>query len=265
MGKYKVKEKIEEKNPVQSAERIFNVMEMLAETGPIGLVDLSTRLGLHKSTVHRLLLSLSYMGYVIQDEETSKYSLSFKIVELSGKVLSKVDMLSIIHPYITDLANRCRENVHFVQRRGTEVLYLDKVSPITPQESSIRMASQIGFTRPLYCSAVGKAILAQLSDEEVREIWDNSIIEKKTEYTIVTWDEMVKELEGIREKGYSIDNEENELGVRCIAVCILNHRGKPEYAFSISAPVSRMSDARIEELAQEALKTKEILMRIMGH
>ena len=255
----------ENKNPIQSAERIFGVLETLAETGPIGLVDLSTRLDLHKSTVHRLLLSLTYMGYVIQDEDTNKYSLSFKIVELSGKILNKVDVLSVIHPYISDLANRCRENVHFVQRRGVDVFYLDKVSPICPHESSIRMASQVGFIRPLYCSAVGKAILAQMTDAEVEEIWKNSVIEKKTEYTITDFEEMKKELEEVRKNGYAIDDEENELGVRCIAVCILNHHGKPDNAFSISAPVSRMSKKRIEELAKEALKTKEVLMKVLGH
>ena len=156
----------EKKNPVQSAERIFQVMETLAVTGPIGLVELSKRLDLHKSTVHRLLLSLAYMGYVQQDEETSKYMLTFKLVELSEKILGKVDILTIVHPYITRLANKCGETVHFVQRRGLEVFYLDKVAPLKPQESAIRMASQVGLARPLYCSGVGKAILAEMTEEE---------------------------------------------------------------------------------------------------
>jgi DNA-binding IclR family transcriptional regulator len=253
------------KNPVQSAERIFGVLEMLAVTGPIGLVELSTKLALHKSTVHRLLLSLICMGYVNQDEETGKYMLSFKIVELSGKILSKVDIITKVRPFIEELANSCRETVHFVQRRGTDVFYLDKVAPLNPQESAIRMASQVGFSRPLYCSAVGKAILAEMKDDEIKYIWDNSVVEKKTEKTITGYQELQKELGQIREKGYALDNEENEIGVRCIAACIKNHNGIPNNAFSISAPVGRMTDERIAILAQDVLKTRMIIQKALGH
>ena len=253
------------KNPIQAAERIFGVLETLAVTGPIGLVELSTRLALHKSTVHRLLVSLICMGYVNQDEDTGKYMLSFKIVELSEKVLSKVDAIGIIRPFIEDLANDCRETVHFVQRRGTEVFYLDKVAPLYPQESAIRMASQVGLSRPLYCSAVGKAILADMTESDVRYIWENSLIEKKTEHTITEYEELLEDLIKIRERGYSLDNEENEMGVRCIAVSIKNHKGVPNNAFSISAPAVRMSDERIELLAQEVLKTKIAVQKALGH
>lgn len=252
------------KNPVQSAERIFSVLETLAETGPIGLMDLSTRLELHKSTVHRLLLSLICMGYVKQEEETGKYLLTFKVVEISEKVLARVDIVSLIHPFITELANNCRETVHFVQRRGTEVFYLDKVAPLYPYESAIRMASQVGLARPLYCSAVGKAILAEMSDEEVEYIWNHSIIEKKTEHTKTSLAELKAELDEVREIGYALDNEENELGVRCIAVCVKNHRREPNNAFSISAPASRMTDERIKALAADILKTKEAIQKVMG-
>lgn len=253
------------KNPVQSAERIFAVLETLAETGPIGLMELSTKLGLHKSTTHRLLLSLICMGYAMQEVETGKYKLTFKVVELSSKVLTKVDLVSMVHPLLVELANNSRETVHFVQRRGTEVFYLDKVAPLFPQESSIRMASQVGLTRPLYCSAVGKAILAEMKPEEVEYIWNHSIIEKKTEHTITSFTKLLEELEEIRRNGYAIDNEENEIGVRCIAVSVINHRGEPNNAFSISAPVSRMTDDRMKSLASEILKTKEEIKKVLGH
>lgn len=252
------------KNPVQSAERIFGVLETLAETGPMGLMDLSTRLALHKSTVHRLLLSLSCMGYVSQDP-SGKYTLTLKIVELSEKVKSRMDIVSIVHPLIVRLANNCRETVHFVQRTGTEVFYLDKVEPMNPQDSAIRMASQVGLTRPMYCSAVGKAILAELKEEEVEYIWNSSIIEMKTEYTITALSELKKELVEIRRNGFALDNEENELGVRCIAVCIRDLQGNPNNAFSISTPAFRMTDDRMKQLAVDIVKTKEAIQRLLGH
>lgn len=251
------------KNPVQSAERIFGVLEALAETGPIGIIDLSTRLDLHKSTVHRLLLSLTCMGYVKQDA-SGKYDLTFKLLQLSEKVRSRSDIVSIVHPLIAELANACRETVHFVQRRGTEVFYLDKVEPLSPHESAIRMASQIGLTRPMYCSAVGKAILAEMKDEEIEYIWNNSLIEKKTEHTITTYIELMNEINEVRRNGFALDNEENELGVRCIAGCVRDLQGFPNHAFSISAPAVRMTDDRVKQLAVDILRTKDIIQKILG-
>lgn len=254
----------EQKNPIQSADRIFMVMETLAGTGPIGLVDLSTRIGLHKSTVHRLLLSLICMGYVTQDEN-NKYRLTYKLMEISSRALAGMDEVTIAHPYLEKLANECRETVHLVECRGCEVVYIDKVTPIIRNDSAIRMASQIGLSRPMYSSGVGKAILAQLPEEEVKFIWENSVIEKKTEYTITSLNALMQELKKIRERGYALDNEENEIGVRCIAACIFDYRGKVKNAFSISAPAMKMTDARIEELAEKVLGVREQLSREFGY
>lgn len=254
----------EAKNPVQSAERIFQVLETLSD-GPIGLMDISKRLNLHKSTTHRLLTSLIYMNYAKQDEYTGKYTLTFKIVELSGKILSSIDMLSIAHPYVEHLAFKCQETVHLVQRNGNDMVYIDKVEPPTVRESAIRMASQIGLARPMYCSGVGKAILAELPVKEVEMIWENSIIEKRTEHTIVTLEHLLEELGEIHKKGYAIDNEENEIGVRCIAACIFDYHGKARHAFSISAPSSRMSEERIKELSRFVLQTKKELSKELGY
>ncbi len=250
------------KNPIQSAERIFQVLETLAQMGPIGLMDLSNQLGLHKSTAHRLLTSLICMGYARQDEDTQKYMLSYKIVGLSGQLLDKIDILPIAHSYMKQLAEQSQETVHLVQRNDNDIIYIDKVES---KVSSIRMVSQIGMIHPMYCSGVGKAILATLSIEEVTKIWNASIIERKTENTVVSLEELLKVLDTVRERGYAMDNEENEMGVRCIAACIYDYRGKAKYAFSISAPVSRMSDERIKELSQYVLQVKNDLSLALGY
>ena len=111
------------KNPVQSAARIFQVLELLAEKGEMGLMELSTALDLHKSTVHRLLMSLIYMGYARQDETTQKYMLSYKIVTLAGKVLERTNVLQIVKPYMEHLSDISGETVHLVQREGNHILY----------------------------------------------------------------------------------------------------------------------------------------------
>ena len=250
-------------NPIQAAERIFSIVEMLAQTGPIGLVELSTRLKLHKSTVHRMLLSLTCMEYVSQEKRTGRYMLTYKLVHLSEMILEKADVIPMVHSFLEELANDCRETVHFVQRKGTEVTYMDKVEPLYPKESAIRMASQIGLTRPLYSSAVGKAILAEMSEDEVAYIWEHSEIKRNTEHTITSLEELRKDLILVRKRGYALDNEENEPGVFCIAASIKNHKGKADYAISISAPVSRMPEKIVEEMSDRIIRTKLEIQKVL--
>ena len=116
------------------------------------------------------------------------------------------------------------------------------------------MVSRIGSRIPLYCSGVGKAMIAQMDDWEAGEIWNASDISVLTEHTITDHEAFKKELAQIRERGYALDNEENQIGVRCIACSLKDPMGKTRYAFSISAPVSRMDDERIHELASYVLE-----------
>lgn len=251
-----------ESNPVQSAERIFQIFETLAQNGPMTLTQLSQSLGLHKTTAHRLTQSLVSMHYVKKDAVTGKYRLTFKILELSGRVLEQMDIRAIAHPYIERLASECRETVHFVQREGSNIVYIDKVES---NVNSVRMVSRVGLRQPMYCTAVGKAMLAELPLEDVRELWDKSRLEKLTENTITDFPLLQKELALIREKGYALDNEENELGVRCIAACVTGFDGKSVNAFSISAPTTRMDDDRIRELSRYVLAVKKELSRELGY
>ena len=239
-------EEREGKNPVQSAERIFQVMETLADHGEMGLMELSTALDLHKSTVHRLLMSLIYMGYAKQDEATQKYMLSYKVVNMAGKILERMDILQVAKPYMERLSDLSGEAVHLVQREGNHILYIYKIEA---KVGTIRMVSHVGMVHPMYCSGVGKAIMATLPDEEVKKIWNESIIEKKTDKTITDFSQMQEVLEEVRQNGYALDDEENEKGVRCIAACLHGYQKEVKYAFSISGPTSRMTRERVKELA----------------
>lgn len=254
-------EEKETKNPVQSAERIFQVMETLADNGEMGLMELSAALGLHKSTVHRLLMSLIYMGYAKQDEASQKYMLSYKIVNMAGRILDRMDILQIAKPYLERLSDLSGEAVHLVQREGNNILYIYKIEA---KIGTIRMVSQVGMVHPMYCSGVGKAIMAALPEEEVKKIWNESIIEKKTENTITDYARMQETLEGIRRNGYALDDEENEKGVRCIAACLYSYRKDVQYAFSISGPTSRMTRERVAELAVDVRRVQEELSRELG-
>ena len=251
----------EQKNPIQVSERIFSTIEYLADHGATGLQELSAALELNKSTVHRILNSLICMDYVRQDPETSKYSLSFKICALSNQILSQNSIIDLTRPYIKELSISSGETVHLVQIDGINATYIDKVEAL---QNSVRMISMVGKSIPLYCSGVGKALLADMPDEKIEAIWKQSAIKPLTEYTITTYVDFLKLIEETRRTGYAMDNEENELGVRCIAVSLKNYSGKSKYAISISAPKDRMSDERVQELKPMILTTKRQIETEIG-
>lgn len=251
---------MENKNPIQVADRLFLVLETLAETGPAALADLCRHLELNKSTVHRLLSSLIYMGYVKQDAETGKYALSFKLLTLSNKLMSHMDILETVRPFLKKLSEETGETVHFVQLDGLDAVYIYKEESY---QNSIRMVSKVGSRIPLYCSGVGKAMAADMPETQIKEIWDNSQIQQLTPHTMIHYTQFFEKIKEVQQKGYALDDEENELGVRCIAVSIPDFKGRPKYAFSISAPVARMSDRRIEELSQIVLHIKKEIVAAM--
>lgn len=245
---------MEEKNPIQVAGRLFEALELLASQGPMGLMEISGKLKLNKSTVHRVLNSLIYMGYVRQNEKNGKYEMTFKIVDIANQVMRKVDIVNLTRPYLRQLMELTQETVHLVEQDGTDAVYIDKVESFS---NGIQMISRIGSRVPLYCSGVGKALAACMSEAEVHELWERSHIVRITDHTITDYEKYVEELKITRQRGYAVDNEENESGVRCVAASLNDHAEQIRYAFSISAPVSRMGDERIQELATYILNTKE--------
>ena len=237
---------MEQKNPIQVAGRLFQALELLADTGSIGLMDLSATLSLNKTTAHRVLNSLIYMGYAKQDPATGKYEPTFKIVDIANRIMSKVDIVQTVRPYLRKLMEASGETVHFVESDGTDAVYIDKVESFN---NGMQMVSRIGSRIPLYCSGVGKAMLAQMDSWEAEEVWNASGVSPLTEHTITDYGKFQQELAQIQQRGYALDNEENQIGVRCIACSLKDPAGIPKYAFSISAPTSRMNDERIRELA----------------
>lgn len=128
---------MESKNPIQVADKLFLVLETLAKTGPIGLSDLCREVSLNKTTVHRLLNSLLYMGYVRQDTQTSRYSLSFKIWDIANQFVSKIDIVEEARPSLRELAAKTGETVHLVQIDGIHAIYIAKEE----SENSVRLVS----------------------------------------------------------------------------------------------------------------------------
>lgn len=231
---------------VQSIDRVLDILEALSSV-PQGmlLTELSAKVSLHVSTTHRLVHMLVDRGYAVKERETGKYRLTLRTFEIGSRVSSVWDLMSVAKPYLDDLASQSQEAVHLVERDGNGVVYLYKAEPF---RQLVRMGSHYGLRNPMYCTGVGKSILALLPEAEVDRIWSSESITGFSPNTITDLEQMHRELARIRQRGYAIDNEEHELGVRCMAVAIRNWEGAPVAAVSISAPASRMDDAMIERM-----------------
>ena len=148
---------MEQKNPIQVAGRLFGVLEFLADAGSAGLMEVSAALDLNKTTAHRVLNSLIYMGYARQNTVNGRYEPTFKVVDIANRIMGKVDIVQIVRPYLRKLMEATGETVHFVERDGIDAVYIDKVESLN---NGIQMVSRIGSRIPLYCSGVGKAMVA---------------------------------------------------------------------------------------------------------
>ncbi len=252
----------EKSSPVQSLDRAFDIMERLcAARDGLPIHTLTELTGLHKSTVHRMLAAMASRGYVRKDEDTGRYRMTTRLYALSGQVVENLDLVQVARAPMEHLRDEVGETVHLVVPEGSDIVYVHKVEA---EAGAIRMFSRIGMRRPMYCTGVGKAILASMADEEVDEIWAQSDIHAYTEHTIVTRERLQDVLDAIRRRGCAFDNEENELGVRCIAAAIYDYSGKVCGALSISAPLIRMSDSYLAGLQPHLMEARDQISRAMG-
>ncbi|MBI5968744.1 MAG: IclR family transcriptional regulator [Deltaproteobacteria bacterium] len=230
----------------------------------ISIRELSVKINLPKGTIHRLLSSLSYFGYVRQDLKTRNYFLGFKLVELGNILLSQLDLRKEAEPFLRDLSERTKETVHMVFLDRNEIVYIDKVET-DHSSSGLRMASKVGLRNPAHSCAVGKVLLSHLSEVELNHLIKEKGLSKRTENTIVNSDQLREHLRSVRTQGYAIDDEENERGIRCVAAPIYNEAGKAMAAISISGPAFRITKKVIQErLKKEVVETAFQISQRLG-
>lgn len=230
----------EANTPVQSLDRALDILEALSQT-PQGMTlsALSAAVGLHISTTHRLVSALAARGYTTKDLLSGKYRLTLRLFAVGSRVSGVLQILEAARPLLDEFARATGEAVHLVQREGDEIAYLYKAEPFV---STVRMSSCVGMRNPMYCTGVGKSILALLPEPEVRAIWSRTQPVQYTPTTILTLPALEQELASIRKQGYALDREEHEAGVCCAAVAIRDDHGSPVAAVSISAPPERLTE-----------------------
>jgi len=250
------------KYPIKVLDKSLSVLELLLQKdSAMNMTELSEKLELYPSTIHRILDTLKYRGYVEQDPHTQKYQLGLKALELGMAKLHQMDLVREATPYLKELVNQCNETVHLGVLEEGEVLYLAK------EESSqtIRMISYVGKRAPLHCTALGKVLLAYLPAEERKKILGKRELPRLTENTITDKRELEKELDKVREQGFALDREENEKDVRCVAAPIRNYQGEVIAAVSVSSPIFRIDKNAQNDLKEALIETSKNISKRLGY
>jgi IclR family KDG regulon transcriptional repressor len=226
----------------------------------MGISALAQRLGLAKSTVHRLATTLVEYDMLEQNRETGKYRLGLALFELGTLVRRKMDVTTEAQGEIHTLAEASGETVQLAILDHLSVLYIR----IRESRQAVRMSSGLGSRAPAHCTGVGKALLAFQPPEVVKQVMENGL-KRYTEHTITDPELLLQELASIRARGYSIDDEEIEVGLRCVAAPIRDHSGHVTAAISVAAPVQRMSKKNVQATIPSVLAAAESISRRLGY
>ncbi len=245
-----------------SLEKALRALEAVAKAKNIGLRELAAELGFAPSTVHRLLTVLTACHYLTQDPETKKYRLSLKFMELGASVREDLDLITVARPHMTALMEATSETVNLALFDGAGIVYVDQVAN---SNSFLRMFTRVGARVPLHCTGVGKACLSGLPDETVTEYWSAAKKEPYTGKTITDDRHLRKDLDAIRRLGYAVDDEEMEIGVRCVAAPIRHDRGRIIAAVSISGPSSRLTTDRVASIGKLVRQTASRISMDLGY
>jgi IclR family KDG regulon transcriptional repressor len=226
----------------------------------MGISALAQRLGLAKSTVHRLASTLVEYDILEQNRETGKYRLGLALFELGTLVRRKMDVMTEAQAQIHALADLTGETVQLAILDHLSVLYIR----IRESRQAVRMSSGLGSRAPAHCTSVGKALLAFQPPEMVQQVIDNGLA-RYTEHTITDGAALQAELATIRARGYAIDDEEIEVGLRCVAAPIRDHSGHVTAAISVAAPVQRMSKKTVQTTIPSVVAAAEAISRRLGY
>lgn len=228
---------------MQSLERIIQILESFGlETPELSLGDLAKRTNLPKPSVYRIANALCQYKLLSRNNTNGKYRIGIKLFELGSMYISSLEIREIAFPYMDQLQRETGESIHLGILDDTEVVSIEGLE----SNYTLRTSIPIGKRAPLYCTAVGKAILAFLSPDERKDILSRISLKPFTSRTLTDYASLEKELEKTRDRGYAIDNGEHEEGIVCVAAPFFNHTGDVIASISVSGPASRMTGEKLE-------------------
>lgn len=247
MASHNVVQNSAEVYKLQALDRAFAVLDLLAaSSAPMGLAEIAIALKLHKSTAHRFLMVLE-RHRIVERTSTGKFRLGLRLCDFGSRAIEQYDLRDRAQLHLKTLVADVEETAHLCILEKTHMVYIDKQEP----ERSVRMISRVGASSPVHCTAVGKAILATMPRPQVEEILQGLSFERFTRHTMTSREALLKELDRTSRRGYAVDDEEREEGVRCAGMAILNARGDAIAAVSISGPSFRVTMQKIPFIADK--------------
>jgi IclR family acetate operon transcriptional repressor len=247
---------------VPALRKGLTVLEILAHAGPATLSELQQRSGLNRTMAFRIARTLRERGYVRHDPISHRFALSSKLLELGRAATAQLDVVTAAQPHLDDLQTEFGETTNLGVLEDGHTVY---VAMAESSRRGLRMASHVGGRDHLHTTSIGKAMLAFMDEQARNDLLSTTERRAVTPHTIVDLDPLLAELAVTRERGYAIDNQENEIGARCIGVPILTATGAPFAAISISGPIGRVGDDLLPTMADRLWAASRDISRRLGH
>lgn len=245
---------------IQSVDRTLSIQQcFIEERRPLGVSEVARKLGLNKSVVHRLMLTLLAHGYLQQLKNTDKYMVGPKAFEFGSVFTNSTSLVDEGKKILIELVDRTGFTAHLAILEKDSVLYLVNVEP----DHMKYLFGAVGQRRPVYNTALGKCLTAWLPEEQTVKAMEACAFERMTDYTITSLDAFLKELERVRQVGFAVDNEESSYGVRCFAAPVHGKDGDVIAAISISG--YGVAEAKINEFGLTVKNLASQLSRRIGY
>lgn len=246
---------------VQSIDRALDIIESIAiaQDGK-SLTEIASQVGLPKSTAYRLIVTLLNRGYLSKTRE-GDYKIGYKLIEAASYYINDLELQTEARPYVAEISAHLGLSAYLGVLEGDKVVYIEKRNVST----AAKLYSKIGIRVNAYCSSLGKCLLANYSNEQLEEIMADCSFIKFTPNTIADMKSLHKEITKVRKQGWAIDNEEYELGQRCIGAPIYDYKGDIIAAVSASGDKHILTDDRIEEVADYIKKTALEISKCLGY
>jgi IclR family transcriptional regulator, acetate operon repressor len=246
---------------IGAVENVLRLLRLFEDHEMIRVNQVARDMGLSRSTVHRMLATLSHHQFVEQDDISRAYRPGPVLVDIGLSVVSKLDLVQLSHSSLTDLRDRTGETAHLgIVRDGVNVLYIDSVE----SEQVVRASSRIGRILPAHATATGKALLADRPDAEVAALYPDGVPAGPTPRAVTSVGELLEQLAEVRRLGYAVNYGESEADVAAVAVPVRDKRGHLRCALVVTAPLSRADDEWVKNAAAASLQVARDLGERVG-
>ncbi len=235
---------------IGAVDNVLRMLRMFQDHEMIRVNQVARDMGLSRSTVHRMLATLSHHGFVVQDDFSRAYKPGPALVDIGLSVVANMDIRSLAHAALVQLRDESNETVHLATLRGAEVLYVDSVE----SNQVVRTGSRTGWTLPAHATAAGKALLAELDDEALLARYPEEDLQAPTSRAPQTREELKKQLTDVRRLGYAVNNAESEADVGAVAAVVRDRHGRARAAIATTAPQSRVDDSWVFRAAAATIR-----------